>query len=362
MAFQVLIPAGVKWIATSVLGGIFGSRGGRSGVLSDFFRGLPQRGVLGTVPGTPGINPGAPPPRVPGFPGGVSIPDRIPPRVATGAGAIARSILRGGWVGALFYPSSTSSSDTVCIATQYGPWCPPGTVANVPAAVPLPRPGGRRRPRAVPGAPPRRRERPRTSSTSSPASSPALPAPRGRPITISRPRVVAQPRVVTASMPQPRSLPPPTTTFPLPGNVALPRTSSTSSPATIARVAAAAAAVVLPALGSWVRPSIGAQTLTGTPTNLGSIPSTFPTVAPFPGVGTAPNAFPSPVAELARAPLTSFNRAVAQSPAQELDRQCRERAKRKKKKRKPRSECWKGSYTETKKGTLKRRREKIECQ
>lgn len=355
MAFQVLIPAGVKWIASSVIAGLFGSRGGRSGVYSDFFLGLPQRGVLGTVPGTPGINPGAPPPRVPGFPGGVSIPDRIPPRVATGAGAVARSFLRGGWVGALFYPSSTSSSDTVCIATQYGPWCPPGTVANVPAAVPLPRPGGRRRPRAVPGAPPRRRERPRTSS-------PALPAPgRGRPITISRPQVISPPRVVTGSFPQPRSLPPPTTTFPLPGSVALPRAVPAAVPGTAARVAAAAAALVLPALGSWVRPSVGSQTLTRTQTNIGSIPSTFPTVAPFPGIAPSPGAFPSPLPALALAPLTAFRPAVAQSPAQDLDRQCRERAKRKRKKREPRKECWKGSYTETRKGTLKRRREKIPC-
>lgn len=34
----------------------------------------------------------------------------------------------------------------------------------------------------------------------------------------------------------------------------------------------------------------------------------------------------------------------------------------KKRKRKPREECWKGSYTETAKGTLKRRREKVPCQ
>jgi len=77
-----------------------------------------------------------------------------------------------------------------------------------------------------------------------------------------------------------------------------------------------------------------------------------------------PNVGPSPVPlpELALQPLTSFQRAVAQSPAQELDRQCRERAKRKRKKREPRKVCYRGTFTETKSSTRKVRKEKIPCQ
>jgi hypothetical protein len=99
----------------------------------------------------------------------------------------------------------------------------------------------------------------------------------------------------------------------------------------------------------------------------------------MPGVGSIPNVanppqlgrielpnittLPQPLPGLATQPLTAFQAAVAQSPAQELDRQCRERAKRKrKKKREPRSVCYRGTFTETKKSTRKVRKEKIPCQ
>ncbi|HEY3498636.1 MAG TPA: hypothetical protein VGK73_28290, partial [Polyangiaceae bacterium] len=114
------------------------------------------------VPGLPGV---PPPPPVPGFPGGSggTIPDRIPGRPAVGSiGALLSSILRGGWIGALFYPSANpgGAGSALCIETEYGPWCPPGLpdmAVPAPAAVPGQR--GRRRPRAVPAAPGRRRRR-----------------------------------------------------------------------------------------------------------------------------------------------------------------------------------------------------------
>lgn len=350
MAAQVVVVPIVKWIFSTALGGIFGSRGGGSGVFSDFFRSLPERGTLRSIPTTPPLNPTAPLPNVPGMPGTVSIPDRIPP--STVAGTVARSILRGGWVGALFYPTATSSRDTVCIETQYGPWCPPGMPATAsPVAVPGNRPGTRRRPRAVPGTSPRRRERPRT------AAPPALPAPRGRPVTISRPQVIPAPRVLTSSFPTPRSLPPPGASFPLPRTSSIPATIPAAATFPWSRVLPTVAQLVLPSLGSYVRTSFASPALSQPIPNVGTMPLVSPLPSSFPSSQSQPSALP----QLALAPLTSFRTAEAQSPAQDLDRQCRERAKRKRKKRKPRRECWKGSYTETSKGTLKRRREKIKC-
>lgn len=332
---------------------------------------IAQTPPLIPVPGLPPIPGSQPPVTVPGGtparPGGVSIPDRIPGRVSVPGGvagavsAVAQSILRGGWIGALFYPSSTSRTDVVCTQTQYGPWCPPGMPAvPAPGAIPAPRPGTRRRPRAVPGTSPRRRERPRTAAPAQP---------RGRPVTISRPQVITPPRVIDRTFPQPNSLPPPVWN-PGPVTAPSPATVPAARPVTIP----ALAALAIPGLAAWLGTSSASQTAARTQTNAlarGIVspaivsPVTVPQVGAIPGVGaiTLPGGAVNPLAELATQtlPLTAYSAAVAQSPAQELDRKCRERAERKRKKRKPRSECWKGSYTETRKGTLKRRREKIRC-
>ena len=118
---------------------------------------------------------------------------------------------------------------------------------------------------------------------------------------------------------------------------------------------AAVAAVLLPALGAWV------STQLGTRTGLGSMAN--PLTRPLPGLGTAPmpsvGAFPSPLLNLAAQPLTAYSTALAPSAAQDLDRQCRERAKskRKRKKRKPRSVCYRGTFYELKNGTRKQRKD-----
>lgn len=313
-------------------------------------------------PGVPGSPPSSPPPSIPGLPSGPSIPDRIPPLTGVGAAtrAVLQTILRGGWAGLLFYPREAGRGSALCVETQYGPYCPP-VVQAVPAAVPLPS-GPRRRSRRVPGtaAPPRRRERGRVAQPAAPA------VPRGRPVTISRPQVIPQPRVITRPFPQPSSLPPPGATFPLPGNVARPAAIPAARPGVIPAVAAAA---IPAALGLLIGSQTAARSQTYSP------PSTIPGVGvgPLPGVmnppqlgrvelpGVGPS--PLPLPNLATAPLTSFQAAVAQSPAQELDRQCRERAKRKrKKKREPRSVCYRGTFTETKSSTRKVRKEKIPCQ
>lgn len=305
------------------------------------------------VPGLPGSIPPGSVPSVPGRPGGISIPDTLPGRIPSAGGilgSVAQSILRGGWVGAIFYPSSTSNRDTFCIETEYGPWCPPGA-QNVPAPA-IPRPGTGRRSRGR-VARPGRRARPRVAN---PVVPPKV-QPRGRPVTISRPRVIEQPRVVTRSPPMPRSLPPPASSFPAPGPVAAP----TSIPATSSRALPALASLVLPAVGIAVSALTGSQTRIGSQTNplVGPRPGAIPGTITLPGI--QPGAAPLP--NLATAPLTAFNPAVAQSPATELDRQCRERAKqkRKRKKRKPRSECYRGTYIELKNGTRKTRKEKVPC-
>jgi len=309
------------------------------------------------LPPLPGMTPPVPvSPGTPPIAGGPSIPDRIPPRVSVGTGAIGAVLSRviGAGVGALFYPRSTSATDEVCIETQYGPYCPPGLpvgVLNVPAAVPRPA-GPRRRGRVrpvTPAAPPRRRERGRT-----------LPAPtapvrtRGRPQTISRPVVVPQARVVSPTMPRPSSLPPTVGDFPIP-----------STPARPAAVPAPAARVSLPAVLPLVLPFVGSlfSTAAGSQTGLGSAAVPRPAIRPGIGSVTLPGSFPAslPLPNLALQPLTAFSTAVAQSPAQDLDRQCRERAERKRKKRKPRSVCYRGTFTETSKSTFKRRKEKIKC-
>lgn len=313
-------------------------------------------------PGVPGSPPVRPPPSVPGLPsGGPSIADRIPPSTAIGAAGrtLLQSILRGGWAGLLFYPREAGRGSALCVETQYGPYCPP-VVQAVPAAVPLPS-GPRRRSRRIPGtaAPPRRRERGRVAQPAAPA------VPRGRPVTISRPQVIPQPRVITRPFPAPRSLPPPGASFPTPGPVARPAAIPAARPGLLPAVAAAA---IPAAVGLLLGSQTAARSQTYSPA--GSIPGQ--SVAPIPGLANPPQLgqlelpgvgpSPSPLTAAQLAPLTSFNAAVAQSPAEELDRQCRERAKRKRKKREPRSVCYRGTFTETKSSTRKVRKEKIPCQ
>lgn len=345
--------------------------GGPNRLLIDTIKGataaIPERGTLGTVPfpSSPPLvpipgRPTAPPPLPPrGFPTGSSLPDRLPGRVI-GAGAILSRVF--GWgAGALFWPSEAGRGSELCIETDYGPWCPPG-LPNVPAPVAVPGSRGRRRPRAVPSAPGRRRRRAVTVPGAVPA---APPRPRGRPVTISRPRIETRPDVVAVVRTPPmQSRPPMPASIPQAQEMSLPRgvpaassiprpvvqAAPTQVPSWVRELARLAPAVLgVPLLGNWVgapnvRPNLA-------PPSVGPVPS-----FPIPGLG------PSPLPGLAPAPLTAFNTAPALSPSQELDRQCRERAQRKRKKRKPRTECWKGSYVETRKGTRKTRRERIKCQ
>ena len=319
---------------------------------------FPSSPPLVPVPGLPG---GLPPPTVPGLPGGGTIPDTMPGRPAIGA--VLSSILRGGWIGALFYPSANprGRGSQLCIETEYGPWCPPGMPAvPAPAAPGVLAPGrGRRRPRAVPAAPGRRR---RVRPIAQPIGPPR---PRGRLVTISQPRIEVSPATAAVIRTPPASSRPPPVPASIPQaqEVSLPRSGTIAAPRP-ATIPAPATPGVLPTLASIVLPAIGAW--------VSSIPGNVlpriaaPSIAPgvLPGLGGLPIIGPSPTPALnpALSPLTQFNAVRAPSAANELDRQCRERAKQRRKKRKPRTECWKGSYVETRKGTLKKRREKIRCQ
>lgn len=317
-----------------------------------------EAGTLGTVPfpSTPPLLP------VPPSPGAPSIPD-VPGRVATGA---ASTFLRSWWIGALFYPSANprGRGSQLCIETEIGPWCPPG-LPNVDAAMPAPVavPGsrGRRRPRVIPGAPGRRRRAARPLAVPQ-----GPPRPRGRPVSLSRPRVEVSPATAavirsppsSARPPMPASIPqaqqvslPGTISAPVPRAIPTVQAPPTQVPSWVRELARLAPAVLgVPLLGNWV----------GAPNVRPNLPSSRP--GQIPGLGSIPGVGPTPALNPALAPLTAFNPAAAHSPAQELDRQCKERAKQRRKKRKPRSECWKGSYVETRKGTRKTRREKIRCQ
>jgi hypothetical protein len=142
---------------------------------------FPSSPPLVPVPGSPSLPP--PSPTFPGRPGGISLPDRTPGSIA---GSVVRSILRGGWIGALYYPSANprGRGSQLCIETEYGPWCPPGLPnadQAVPAPVAVPGRRARRRPRAVPAAPGRRRR--------------------------ARPGVIAPGGTVVANPPRPRGPP-----------------------------------------------------------------------------------------------------------------------------------------------------------
>jgi hypothetical protein len=327
-----------------------------------------ERGTLGTIPfpsspplvPVPGSIPPPPSPTVPGRPGGVSLPDRLPGAIG---GAVARSIIRGGWIGALFFPDANPGGrgSQLCIETQYGPFCPPGLPGAyaVPAPAAVPGSRGRRRPRAVPASPGRRR---RARAPAVPgAAAPPVPRPRGRPVTISQPRVEVSPATAAViRTPPAQSRPPMPASIPQAQTVSLPRSSSIPAPATIP--ATVPRSSVLPTLASFVLPALGAWVTSIPGASIGAVPSTPTIPGQLPGLGSFPGAGPAPALNPQLAPLTAFSTAPALSPAQELDRQCRERAKRKRKKRKDRTVCWKGSYVETRKGTLKKRREKIRCQ
>lgn len=325
---------------------------------------FPSSPPLVPVPGSPPVPPPTSSP--PGFPGGSSIPDRIGGRPVS-IGGFLSSILRGGWIGALFYPSANprGRGSQLCIETEYGPWCPPGlpgaesVAAPRPVAVPGQR--GRRRPRAVPAAPGRRRRaRPGVVPGAVPIGPPR---PRGRPVTISRPRVETRPdvAVLTRSPPTSSPLPPPVpgslpSTVPVPrtGTIAAPRPATV--PATSSLPLPTIAGLVLPALGAWVSavagPTVGA--IAGP--IVGPIVGPLPGIGPLPGPGAAPRPQPLP------SPLTAFNTAPATSAARDLDEQCRARARQRRKKRKPRSVCYRGTYVEKRNGTIKRRKEKVRCQ
>lgn len=315
--------------------------------------------VPSPTPGFPGTLPPSP---VPGFPGGAggTIPDRIPGRPAAGLAGFLGSILRGGWIGALFYPSANpgGASSALCIETQYGPWCPPG-LPNVAAPAPgVLAPGrGRRRPRAVPAAPGRRRRAAR------PIAQPiGPPRPRGRPVTLTRPRVETRPDVaVIARSPASSPAPPPVpASIPEAQTVSLPGTIAAPSPAVVPAARAAPipaiAGLVLPALGAWLTgisaPIVGA--IAG--------PIVGPIVGPIPTPIGGPIVGPSPAVRPLPSPLTAFSAAPATSASRDLDEQCRARARQRRKKRKPREVCYRGTYVEKRNGTIKRRKEKVRCQ
>jgi hypothetical protein len=356
-------PDPLTWLFNTAIRGILGKRPlgditpGGVPIFSNFFERVraAQIAQAQPLPSPPGFPTSTIPPRVPPRPGGVSIPDRIPGRVGTGAiGRILTSSPWGAILAGVFYPSTTATDDVLCQQTQYGVWCPPGLPAVPAPAMPGTRPGRRSRGRV---ARPGRRSRPRVANPVAPPRA----QPRGRPLTNTRPRVIEQPRVETRAPPAPRSLPPPAASFPPPSSstIPLPRTIPATIPAS--RALPALASLVLPAIGIGSSLFTGSQTRIGSQTNplTGSRPITIPGTITLPGIGPSP----SPLANLATNPLTSFNAAVAQSPAQELDRQCRERAKRKrKKKREPRKVCYRGTYVESSKSTRKTRKEKVPCQ
>lgn len=304
-------------------------------------------------PGTPG-RPRAPAPgRIPGRPGGPSIPDRVGGRVAVpGIPAILSRVIGWGF-GLLTYPREAGRGSDLCVKTEAGIWCEP-VVANVPAPA-IPR-GPRRRGRVRPGAAaPQTGDRARARARGRPQAQ-AQPQGRGRPVVISQPRPIPAEAVREAvrAIP-PAQLPIPTTppvTAPLPRSAVQAR--PVSLPRTLPRAIPATAAIVGPVLGSWVfgSPSTGMPNIRTPMTN----PLTLPGQFPSPG--------PSPLRALNPAGLTALRAAPATSAAQDLDRQCRERAKerRKRKKRKPRSVCYRGTFKELKNGTRKYRKEKIPCQ
>jgi len=240
----------------------------------------------------------------------------------------------------------------------------PGSDLRDLYAVPAPRPVPGRRPgRRSQGRTVRPRRR-RVVVSPVPVRTPAgvQPRPRGR----ARTRPVAQPGVSPLAIPNikrnyPIKIPPPKIDLPRPAPI--PRTVGQRA-AAIARTPlgqAAQRALLGAALAYISAPgsrSAGRVSAPATPAAPGTLPGL--------GTITLPGQSFNPVAQpnLALQPLTSYQYAVAQSPAQSLDEQCRARARQQRKKRKKpkdRTVCYRGTFIEGKKRTRKSRKEKIPC-
>jgi hypothetical protein len=90
------------------------------------------------------------------------------------------------------------------------------------------------------------------------------------------------------------------------------------------------------------------------------------------GISAANRAQPRPAPRPAPAPAQQLQQAFSPAGAiqaltssntqrAECEARCREAARRKKQKRRERTVCYSGTFTETKRGTLKRRRRKVPC-
>lgn len=322
--------------------------------------GLPPVGgspIPAPIPGVPGTPPQTLPGRLPPRPGPISIPDRIPGRPAVGAAGGVLSRVLGNAAFWLFYPREAGRGSELCVRGPYGLVCPPIVASALPEA--LPGRGPRRRPRVRPGVldTPRRRERRR------PIASPADAPPReaGRPYDAAASSASVQylpeARVIEAIETLPR--PSPGITVPQTAPATATRTSSATSSATAASSRAASnplalsVPAVLAGLTTLVRGVPATRPLTLSPT--------IPAVRPLPAILPSSSSFPQSALAPAQAlGLTSAN-ARSVGLESDLDRTCRERARRRRKKRKERTVCYRGSYTETRSGTIKRRKEKIRC-
>lgn len=263
----------------------------------------------------------------------VSPVDVLPPLVTTFPQAAIGAIIAA----VLGTPREAGRGSDLCVPIPGGFVCDGQWIPNT--ARPLPRPST---------GPRRRGRRGRAAGRPRRARAPANPVvrPSSGPVTVSRPRVTARPATATVAFPMPQSLPKappiPSPTVTVPKAPSIPKGATTSPVVTAARqIAQIAAPYLVPQLLRAIQPGRSAR----------------------PGRVTVPGAspFPLPAPAPAAAPLTAFNAAVAQSPAQDLDRQCRERAKQKRKPKKKRTVCYRGTYTETASGLFKRRKEKIKC-
>lgn len=362
VAQAVAIPV-VKWIFTTAIDGLFGGRRDPTGVFTTFFDQLRARQQQPPVSAPPIAPPPAPipAPSGPSIPdrmgvdpksgytiGGIRLPQTIPgslPASIPGWGSVITRVLGPTIAGGLLWPLEAGRGSD--LRDKYG--------------MPAPAAPGRRR-----GARPRGRRaraRPRAVGVPGVTVPVATPKGRGRPVTISqpvvRPGAIAIPNINRRYPVQPVPGP-----VKLPAPAPIPRTAGQTAGA-LARLAAPYAQSILQGAAlAFLMPSP-------------AIPRARSTVAspatPMPGIGVPPSlgsitlpgqsAFPTAQLNLAAQPLTAFQYAPAQSPAQELDDQCKARAREKRKKRKPkdRSVCYRGTFIEKRRGTSKSRKEKIPC-
>lgn len=259
-----------------------------------------------------------------------SIPPQWYGRAAAAVGGVLRQIPAIAVVGGLFWPTAAGRGSD--LRDFYA--------KNV--AKPLPKGPSRRRGRR------RAKVRPRKTRV----LRPPLPVPARAPGPVAIQRARARPKLpAVAQMPRPRSLPrkPP---VPKAGKI------SVSPPARIPGVGVPGAIRdILSSVPPWVRTAVGGAVLSSVVSP--AVPKRFASFTPAvsPSLGAQPLAFAWPNSD----PLTRFQSAAAQSPASELDRQCRERAKRKRKPKKKRTVCYRGTYTENADGTTKRKKEQIPC-